>query len=68
MEVLECDRIEVSEEIDANVIKESCEWSIFSHYYFLKVNFRLQPKVCDGCHYLMQKAISFNDVVLFYVK
>ena len=25
------------------------------------MNFRIQPKICIGCHYLIQKALSFND-------
>ena len=30
----------------------------------LKLNVRSQPKVCDGCHDLKQKAINFNDVAI----
>ena len=68
MEMLECDVIDIFEGIHANGIKESRKWSIFNYYYFLKVNFRLQAKVCDGCHHLIRKAISFNDAAFFYVK
>ena len=41
---------------------------IHSYWYFLQVNFGFQPKVCDGCHDLMQKAMSFNDVAIVPVK
>ena len=27
-----------------------------------------EPYLCNGCHDLMQKAMSFNDAALFYVK
>ena len=37
-------------------------------YYFLKVYFRFQPKLCDGCHDLMQKAMNYNDVAIVSVK
>ena len=28
----------------------------------LEIILRFQPKECNGCHDLMQKAITFNDV------
>ena len=31
---------------------------------FLKYYFRFEPKICDGCHNLMQNAISFNNVAI----
>ena len=27
-----------------------------------------EPYLCNGCHDLMQNAMSFNDVVIVYVK
>ena len=30
--------------------------------------FRFQPKVCDGCHDLMQNIMSFNDAAIPSVK
>ena len=32
-----------------------------------EINFRFQPKVCDGSLDLMQKAISFHDVAIVFV-
>ena len=37
-------------------------------WYFSVINFIFQSKVCDDCHNLMQKAISFNDVAIVSVK
>ena len=31
-------------------------------------NFRFQPKVCNGCHEMTQKSMSFNNVTIFTVK
>ena len=28
------------------------------------MKFRFQPKVCDGCHYMTQKSMSFNDIAI----
>ena len=38
------------------------------NWYFLKVNFRFQPKVWYGYHGLMQKVISTNDFRIASVK
>ena len=35
---------------------------------FFNVNFRFQSNVCDGCHDLLQKAMSFKEVAGFSVK
>ena len=59
--MLEYDRIDVSEGIYVNETNESRRYIICNYPYFLKVNFRFQPKACDGCHDLMQMATSFND-------
>ena len=40
-----------------------------SHYWYFKdIGFKCEPYLCDGCHDLMQKAMSFNDIALIYVK
>ena len=31
---------------------------------FLEINFGFQPELCEGCHDLMQKAMSFNNVAI----
>ena len=66
--MLEYERIDMPEEIDGNKTKESHRCFICNYYYFLNINFRFQSKTCDGCHDLKQKAISFNDVAIVFVK
>ena len=64
--MLEFDRTDVSGEIDVNKISglRNC---VFWHYWNLfGINCRLQPKVCKGCHDLIQKATRFNDVAIFF--
>ena len=36
--------------------------------YFLQVNFKFKIKVCNGCHDLMQKAMTFIDVAIASVR
>ena len=66
--MLEYDRIHVSEGIDINKTKESKECDICHYWYFLDKDFKYKPYLCNGCHDLMQKATSFNDVAVVYVK
>ena len=42
--------------------------SMCNYWYFLDINFRFDPKVCNGCHNWIQKFMSFNDVAIIYVK
>ena len=51
--MLEFDRIDVFEGIDVNKSNESRKRIISNYYYFLKINFRFQPKVSNGSHELM---------------
>ena len=44
------------------------EFDIYHYWYFLDKDFRYEPYLCNGCHYLMQKAMNFNDVAIVYVK
>ena len=66
--MLEYDRIDSSEEIDVNKTSLSKECDICCYWYFKDIGFRYEPYLCNGCHDLMQKALSFNDVAIVYVK
>ena len=35
---------------------------------FKDVDFKHEIYLCNGCHGLMQKSVSFNDVAIVYVK
>ena len=40
----------------------------FSLLVFKDIGFKYESYLCNGCHDLMQKAMSFNDVAIVYVK
>ena len=61
--ILEYDRIDISEENDVNETSD-----IFHYWYFKGIAFKYEPYLCNGCHDLMQKAMSFNNVAIVYVK
>ena len=66
--MLEYDRIDVSEGIDMKKINASQECKICHHWYFKDIRFKYKLDLCNGCHGLMQKAISFNTIAIAYIK
>ena len=66
--MLESGRIDISEEIDINKTNLSKECDICHYWYFKDVGFKYENYLCNGCHDLMQKPISFNNVAIVYVK
>ena len=64
--MLEYERVDISEGIDVNKINLSKKWDI-SHYWYLKnIGFKYEPYLCNACHDLMQKAMSFNIIAIVY--
>ena len=62
------DRIDISEGINIEKINASKEFKICHYLYFKDIGFKYEPHLCNGCHDLMQKAVSFDDVAIVYVK
>ena len=44
------------------------ECKICHYWYFKDIGAKYEPYLCNGRQVLMQKAISFNDVTIAYVK
>ena len=66
--MLEYDRIDISEGIDVNKTSLSKECDICHCCYFKNIGFKYESFLCNGCHNLMQKAMSFNNVAVAHVK
>ena len=66
--MLENDKTDFSEEFDINKTNASKECKICHYWYFQDICFKYEPYLCNSCHGLMQKTISFNDVAIVYVK
>ena len=66
--MLEYKRVDISEGIDVNKINLSKECVICHYWYFKDIGFRYEPYLCNGCHGLMQKVMSFNNIAIVYVK
>ena len=66
--MLEYDRIDISEGIHVNKISLWKKCDICHYWYFKNIGFKCEKYLCNGCHDLMQKAMSFNNVAIAYVK
>ena len=61
--MLEYDGIDISEGIEQNKTNKtsaSKECNICHYWIFLNKNFNYEPYLCNRCHDLMQKAMSFE--------
>ena len=66
--MLEYERIDISEGIDVNKTNSSKECDSCHYWYFKDIDFKFEKYLCNGCDDLMQKAMSFNNVAIVYVK
>ena len=66
--MIEYERIDISEGIDVNKTNLSKECDICHYWYFKDIGFKFETYLCNGCHDLMQKAISFNNIAIVYIK
>ena len=65
---LEYDRIDISEGVDVDKTSLSKECEPCHYWYFKDNGFKYENYLCNGLHDFMQKAMSFNDVAVVYVK
>ena len=66
--MLKYDRIDISEGIDVSKTSASKECDICRYLYFKDIGFKYESYLCNSCHDLMQKAMSFNNVAIVHVK
>ena len=66
--MLEYERIDISEAIDVNKANSSKECDICHYWYFKDIGLKYEPYICNGCHDLRQKAMSFNNIAIVYIK
>ena len=66
--MLQYSRIDILEGISIKKTNASKECKICHYWYFMDIGFKYESYLCNDCHDLMQKTISFYDVVIVYVK
>ena len=52
----------ISEGIDVNETNLLKECDVCLYWCFKDIGFKHEPYLCNGCHNLMQKAMSFNNI------
>ena len=62
--MLEYDKTDISDGTDINKINVSKECDIYHYWYFKDIGFKYEPYLCNGCHSLMEKAMSFNVAIV----
>ena len=62
IKMLEYERIDIWKGIDVNKTNLSKEYDICHYWYFKDIGFKYEPYLCNGCHDLMQIAMSFNNI------
>ena len=66
--MLEDDRMDISERIDINKTNASKKCKICHCWYFNDIGFKYEAHLCNDCHGLLQKAVSFNNIAIVYIK
>ena len=66
--MLEYKRIDISEGIDVNKTNLSKECYICHYRHFKDIGFKYEAYLYNGCHDLVQKTMSFNNIAIVYVK
>ena len=66
--MVEYDRIHIPEGLDVNKMSASKECDICHYWSFKDIGVKYVPYLCNGCHGLMPKAMSFHYVAIIYVK
>ena len=62
----EYDRTDISEGIDVNKTNVSKECKICHYWYFKDIGLKYESHLCNGCHGLLQKAVSLNNIAIVY--
>ena len=47
------------------IYQKKCD--ICHYWYFKDIGFKYEPYLCNGCHDLIQKAMSFNNIAIVYI-
>ena len=68
MEILQYEKIDVSEGIDIKKTSASKECMLCHYWYFKDVGFEFEPLVCNKCHDILMTAYDLKDIAILNVK
>ena len=68
LQMLNFDRINVSNGLYVNKTSVSKECDICHYWYFLNKGFKFQPNVCSRCHDLLMMLMNLSDIAILNIK
>ena len=66
--MLQYEKIDISEGIDANKTSASKEYMLCHYWYFKDVGFKFELHVCNKCHDVLMTAYELKNIAIFNVK
>ena len=66
--MLQCERINISEEIDINKTSASKKCMLCQYWYFKDVGYKFEPHVCNKCHNVLMTAYELKIIAILNVK
>ena len=68
LQMLNFDRINVSNGLYVNKTSVSKECDICHYWYFLNKGFKFQPNLSNRCHDLSKMSMDFSDITVLNIK
>ena len=66
--VFQNDRIDVSEGIDINKTSKPKECMLCHYWYFKDIDYKFQPYLCNGCHFVSMMAYELKNIATLNAK
>ena len=66
--MLQYEKVDISEGIDANKASASKQCELCHYWFFKDVGFKFEKHVCNGCHDLLTMAYSLEDIAILSAK
>ena len=66
--MLQYEKIDVSEGIDANKTNASNECTLCHYWYFKDVGFKFEPNVCNKCHDVLMTVYELKNIAILNIK
>ena len=62
------DRIDISERIDVDKTSASKACAVCHYWYFLNLNFKFQPYVCNRCRGLLMMSENLGNIAILNIE
>ena len=66
-EIIDYDRVDISQGIDVNKTSASNECIICHYWYFLDKKLKFQWSACNGCHDVLMLSVNLNSIAILHI-